>query len=300
MLDTASPKPRGRGPRSVAALKPDDPKASVSFDPAEIKSDSDLPSMSGSLLRGLSLLETLAEAPSPVLLVELAERVRLDSSTVYRLMQTLCMEGFAVRLSSKRYCAGPRAVRLLSNYHPVNSLCSEAGTTLRELRDRVGETVMLIVFVGAQRVIIAVVQGREILSPSYETWLRTPIHGSASGKIMLMQLTEKRREELLGPPPYQAATEFTVRDEAALRAQLDVARANGFAVARDDALVGMTAIAAPITWNDHPLGCIAIVGNSSRLNREVEASLGAALRGSATLIVNAAPSVRTLSNFLGV
>ncbi|MCF3948752.1 IclR family transcriptional regulator [Acidiphilium iwatense] len=279
--------------------KIDDIRATVSFDPVDVKADHESPSASGSLLRGLSLIEALAEAPSPLLLVELAERVRLDSSTVYRLMQTLCVEGFAVRLSSKRYCAGPRAIRLLSNYHPVNSLCNETGTALRELRDRVGETVMLIIFVGAQRVIVAVVQGREILSPSYETWLRTPIHGSASGKIMLMQLNAKRQEELLGPPPYCAATEFTVRDEDVLRAQLDAARACGFTVARDDALVGMTAIAAPITWNGHSLGCIAIVGNSSRLGREIEGTIGAALRETATLIVNAAPSVRTLANFLG-
>jgi IclR family acetate operon transcriptional repressor len=279
--------------------KTDDIRSPISFDPVDVKGDLDTPSASGSLLRGLSLIEALSEAPTPLLLVELAERVRLDSSTVYRLLQTLCTEGFAVRLNSKRYCLGPRAIRLLSNYHPINCLCSEAGTALRELRDRLGETVMLIIFVGTQRVIVAVIQGREILSPSYETWLRTPIHGSASGKIMLMQLNAKRQEELLGPPPYRAATEFTVNGKEALSAQLDLARTRGFAVARDDALVGMTAIAAPITWSGHSIGCIAIVGNSSRLGPEIEGAVGMALQESATLIVNAAPSVRMLVNFLG-
>lgn len=256
-------------------------------------------SVSGSLLRGLSVIETLAESPSPILLVELAERVRLDSSTVYRLVQTLCQEGYAVRLGSKRYCAGPRAIRLLSTYHPVNSLCNECETVLQELRNRVGETVMLIIFVGTQRVIVKVAQGREILAPSYETWLRTPLHGSAAGKVLLMQMSAERRREVLGPPPYAAATEYTECDEVALAAQLAEARERGFVVARDDAFVGMTALAAPITFLGRAVGCVAIVGSSSRLGRETEETLGAALRETGTLIVNAVPSVRSLAHFVG-
>ena len=267
--------------------------------PATTSADPESHAVGGSLLRGLSLIETLAESPSPILLVELAERVRLDSSTVYRLAQSLCQEGYAVRLGSKRYCAGPRTICLLSTYHPVNSLCSECETVLQELRNRVGETVMLIIFVGIQRVILKVVQGREILSPSYETWLRTPLHGSASGKILLMQMGAERWREVLGPPPYQAVTEFTECDEAALAAQLASARERGFVVARDDALVGMTALAAPLTFLGRAVGCVAIVGSSSRLGREAEETLGAALRDTGTLIVNAVPSVRSLAHFIG-
>ena len=258
------------------------------------------PSATGSLLRGLSLIEALAEAPSPVLLVELADRVRLDSSTVYRLLQILVQEGYAVRLSSKRYCAGPRAIRLLSTYHPINSLCNEVEAALHELRDRVAETIMLIIFVGMQRVIVKVVQGREILSPSYETWLRTPLHGSASGKVMLMQMSLEKQQEVLGPPPYLAATEHTIRDAETLREHLAEARARGFVVARDDALVGMTALAAPITWSGRALACVAIVGSSSRLGPQMEEPLGSALSDTAKLIVNAAPAVRTLAHFVGV
>lgn len=282
--------------KAIRKTKPPrhEPRQRALDEPAEA------PSSTGSLLRGLSLVEALAEAPSPVLLVELAERVRLDSSTVYRLLQILVQEGYAVRLSSKRYCAGPRAIRLLSTYHPVNSLCNEVEAALHELRDRVAETIMLIIFVGMQRVIVKVVQGREILSPSYETWLRTPLHGSASGKIMLMQMSLEKQQEALGPPPYAATTEHTVRDAEALREQLAQARTRGFVVARDDALVGMTALAAPITWNGRALACLAIVGSTLRLGPKMEEPLGSALRETAKLIVNGAPAVRTLAHFVGV
>ncbi len=155
-------------------------------------------SSTGSLLRGIRIIETLADAPSPLLLVELAERVHLDSSTVYRLVQSLAQEGFVVRLSSKRYVAGPRTLRLLGTYHPVNRFCRDVELVLQQLRDQVGETIMLVLFAGIERVIVKIVQGRESLSQSYETWLRTPLHGSASGKLLLMQTPLPRLRELLG------------------------------------------------------------------------------------------------------
>jgi len=253
----------------------------------------------GSLLRGIRIIETLADAPSPLLLVELAERVHLDSSTVYRLVQSLAQEGFVVRLSSKRYVAGPRTLRLLGTYHPVNRFCRDVELVLQQLRDQVGETIMLVLFAGIERVIVKIVQGRESLSQSYETWLRTPLHGSASGKLLLMQMPLQRLRELLGPPPYPAATEFTVTTETALLQALETARANGYAVARDDAFVGMTAIAAPITCHQGALGCLTVVASSARLSRENEDQLGVALRDCANLIINAVPSVRSLAHCLG-
>lgn len=254
----------------------------------------------GTLLRGLRIIETLAEAPAPVTLAELAERVRLDNSTVHRLVQLLTEEGYAARRGkSKRYCAGPMTISLLSTYHPINNFRRETDEILRRVREETGETVLLVLFLGSQRIILNLIQGRESLAPSYQTWLRSPVHGSASGKVMLMYLPEKLANEVLGPPPYAAATPFTTTDPKLLADELASARKRGFVVSRNDALVGVTAIAAPIIWKNSAVGCLVIAGGSTRLSEDVAQTLGAALSNAAELISNAAPSLRSIAHFVG-
>lgn len=255
---------------------------------------------SGTLLRGLKIIEVLAESPAPLTLAELAERVRLDNSTVYRLVQLLAEEGYAVRRgSSKRYCAGPMTVSLLSTYHPVNNFRRETDEILRRVREETNETIILVLFLGTQRIIINLVQGRENLSPSYQTWLRSPIHGSASGKVMLMYMSEKAANEVLGVPPYAAVTPYTITEPKALADHLAAARAQGFVVSRDDALVGITAIAAPVTWKSRAVGCLTIAGDSARLSKDTASNLGTLLKNAADLISNVVPSLRGIAHYVG-
>lgn len=254
----------------------------------------------GTLLRGLRIIEALAEAPTPLTLVELAERVRLDNSTVHRLVQSLSEHGYAVRRgTSKRYCAGPMTVSLLSTYHPINNFRRETDEILRRVREETDETILLILFLGAQRIIVNLIQGRESLAPSYETWLRSPIHGSASGKVMLSYLPEKAANDLLGSEPYPAVTPFTIRDAKTLCEELSVSRKRGFVISRDDTLVGMTAIAAPILWKSRAVGCLAMAGDSNRLVNATAEAVGSALNQAAGLISNVVPSLRSIAHFVG-
>ena len=56
------------------------------------------------------------------------------------------------------------------------------------------------------------IRGRLPLSPYYDTWLKSPLHGSASGKILLAWLPDEEREQLLGPGPYTSHTPKTVTE----------------------------------------------------------------------------------------
>mgnify|MGYP000382543358 CR=1 FL=1 len=255
---------------------------------------------SGTLLRGLRIIEALAEAPTPLSLAELAERVRLDNSTVHRLVQLLSEHGYAVRRgSSKRYCAGPMTVSLLSTYHPINNFRRETDEILRRVREETGETILLVLFLGSQRIILNLVQGRESLATSYQTWLRSPVHGSASGKVMLMYLPDKAANDLLGAEPYASVTPFTITDAKTLSEYLNAARKRGFVVARDDTLVGMTAIAAPILWKSRAIGCLTVAGDSNRLADGTAEAVGAALSKASGLMSNVVPSLRSVAHFVG-
>lgn len=254
----------------------------------------------GQLHRGLSLVRIVIAAPSPLTLSELAERAELDPSTVSRLTQILIGEGYLVRQGAgKRYSAGPRAVSLLSPYHPVNVFRRETSELLQRLRDSCGETSALVVFLGFERLIIEIAQGREALAPFYDTWLRTPLHASATGKVLLSYLGPKQQRALLGPDPLPKSTAKSCNSLVELEKDLLSVRANGFIVSRDEVYAGITAIAAPIIYGQNIVAALSVVGSSDRLSPASCQEISLKMRDAATLISNATPSLRALGHYLG-
>lgn len=255
----------------------------------------------GQLLRGLALIRSVIDAPTPVTLGELATRTGLDPSTTLRLTQILIGEGYLVRHDpGKRYSAGPRALSMLSAYHPINSFRREVTEILQRLRDDIGETVGVVLFLGSERMIVDIAQGREALAPFYDTWLRTPLHAAASGKVLLASLGPKQRRDLLGPEPFSAPTEHTLTSHQALEQELERCRRRDYAISIDDVHVGLTAVAAPITHGQRTVGSLVTVGSSIRLPADTCDAIGIALRDAARLVGAATPSVRPLAHYVGV
>lgn len=250
---------------------------------------------SGSLTKGLRIIEMLVESPTPQGLSDISSSAGVDSSTAHRLIQPLIERGYIVRDNqSRRYMAGPRALSPFGMSHPLKELGREALPLLTSLRNNTGESCSLVLFIGSQRVTIETVRGAHPLVPYYDTWLRSPLHGSASGKVLLASLAADERLALLGDGPYQAATPFTITDPTTLEHHLAEVNERGYAMARDDAFVGMTAIAAPVKYLGRVIGCIAMVGRSDAIVESADAELGAALSNAAALLTHSAPSLRAV------
>ena len=255
----------------------------------------ELASASGSLGKGLRLIELLIESPTPRGLSELAADAGVDTSSVHRLLQPLLERGYVVRdAESRRYMAGPKALGPYSMTHPLKELGRDALPILTSVRNSTGETTAIVTFIGGQRLNTETVRGAHALVPYYDTWLRSPLHGSASGKVLLAALSRKERQALLGPGPYPAATPKTITDPEELERQLEEVKQSGYAIARDDAFAGMTAIAAPFTYSQRVVGCIAIIGRSDSIPPEAESKLGIALVNAAALLTHSAPSLRAV------
>lgn len=249
-------------------------------------------SKNGSLARGLRICEVLLESPSPMSLLELANACDLDSSTTYRMAIVLLDLGYIRRDDAgKRYFAAPRLLSPLGIMHPINEFRREARHVLESVRDTTNETTSLVLYVGGERLIVDLALGAQSVVPYYETWLRSPLHGSATGKIMLAFSDPVRRETLLGVGPYEAVTPHTITDPMSLESEVETIRKNQYAVSRDEVFVGLAAIAAPILFRDQIVGCVAVVGKTSSITPDREAELGLAVKMSASLIAHTAPQV---------
>jgi len=254
----------------------------------------------GSLSRGMQVVDVLTSAQGLLTLSEIAALTNLDSSTTLRLLHTLIELGYAVRDdATKRYLAGPRALSPLSLFHPLTVFRREAEQVLISLQQSTRETCALILFLGKERLVVDFVRGRQPLSPYYETWLKSPLHGSASGKLLLAWLSDEERLQLLGPGPYAAHTAHTVTDATVFYERLEEIRDQGYAVARDDAYRNLIAIGVPLIMPGYsqPLGCLVATSTSNLLPEEAEADIVASLKAGAKLLIGSAPSLQNLRHW---
>ena len=257
----------------------------------ETKSDS------GTLQRGFAILELLNEATRPLISREIADAIQVNDSTVHRLLQTLRELGYVCRDEAKRYHASPKSFLPLTIYHPLNLLRREAFEPLRALREQFGLTASFIVFVGTERLVLDVSGVTGMLTPYYDTYLRSPIHASASGKLLLQSLSPKARGELLGPGPYRAYTPKTNTDPDDLARELDESARRGFAVNLDENFIGISAIGALIICGPgQAAGCLLLAGASDRFNEQRIEEIGQALREKANLFSFGSPPLRAVKS----
>lgn len=257
----------------------------------ETKSDS------GTLQRGLAILELLNEATRPLAAREIADAIRVNDSTVHRLLQTLRELGYVCRDGAKRYHSSPKSFLPLTIYHPLNLLRREAFEPLRALREQFGLSASFIVFVGSERLVLDVSGVTGMLTPYYDTYLKSPIHASASGKLLLQSLSPKARDELLGAGPYRSYTPKTITDPEALSRELDETARRGYSVNLDEHFVGISAMGALILCGPGQAGgCLLLAGASDRFNEARIEEVGRALQEKAHLFSFGSPPLRAVKN----
>lgn len=249
----------------------------------------------GSLQKGLTLVEILLDSQAPTTLTDLAALSGFDVSSTHRLLQVLMERGYVVREEiAKRYVAGPRALSTLKILHPLNEFRRTARPILESLRNTSNQTTSLVVFVGNERLTLDVARGENQLVPYSDPWLRSPLHASATGKILIAWKSEEDRRKLLGDGPYKNFAPGTITDPALLSVSLAQIRDRGYSVGRDEPHLGITTIASPFVYAQHIMGCIALTARSDAIAESFEKEIGFALRTSASLLSHSGTDLRSL------
>lgn len=143
------------------------------------------PEISQTLDRGLRLLDTVAVEPGGYTIGELAERLELNRTVVYRLVATLELHGLVHRDRSGRVTAGLGLIPLSHAVRPV--LQARTTPVLRTLADELGATAHLTVAEGDEAIAIAVVEPRWTdFHVAYRVGARHDVHDAAAGRAILL------------------------------------------------------------------------------------------------------------------
>ena len=220
--------------------------------------------------RAISILDVLAQGGTRTG-AEIARELRVHRSTALRLLGTLERHALVERdQRTARYRLGRRLPQLASVVTGEFDLRFVARPVCERLAAAVGETATLDVLVGD--VIVPVEQATASTSVVSVNWLgrRTPVHCTASGKVIAAFGKDAVRERLL-TLPLDRVTPSTITDRAKLEAQLEDARQTGVAQTHEELEVGLDAIAAPVFGVDGDVvAALDVSGPSHRLRNRLD------------------------------
>jgi IclR family acetate operon transcriptional repressor len=221
-----------------------------------------------SVERAITILDVLA-AGGWLSGAEIARELDVHRSTALRLLGTLERHALVERdPRSAKYRLGQRLAQLASVVTGESDLRSLARPVCEGLAGALGETVTLDVLVGDE--IVPIEQATASTSVVSVNWLgrRTPVHCTASGKVIVAFGPAAIRERLLGRP-LARSTAHTITARAELEKQLSDALKDGFARTYEELEVGLDAVAAPVlAASGEVVAALDVSGPSHRLRAE--------------------------------
>jgi DNA-binding IclR family transcriptional regulator len=257
--------------------------------PAPLLAERQVPSKYSvpNLDRALSILEILSVAPAGLTLSEIAATLEIPTNSVFRISRTLEERGYLERNeATKKFLLTQKLLRLsCAPAAGERSLTESALETMRGLRDRTLETVLLGTISGAEGIVLEQVPGRHPFRFCVDVGVRFELHTAAPGKAMLAALPPAEACALMDRMPFTRFNARTITKRSAFEAELRLTQARGFGVDEGEEREGAHCVGSVIfDRQGAPAGGIWITGPSSRLPASNFDSVGLLVRDAALAV----------------
>jgi IclR family transcriptional regulator, acetate operon repressor len=220
--------------------------------------------------KALDVLDAIGNAPSGLSQPELAARLGLPRTTMYRLLGTLVTRGMLRRDPARRvYALGARCFEYARSAYAMPDLVAAATAELRALRDMTGETTYLAAIDGLEVVSLERCDGAHDQRSNTAVGQRKPLHCTSQGKAILSALPAERRDAIVKAIALHAQTPHTITDRRKLQAELRSTAARGWSVDDEEITLGVRCCGAPIVDGAGQVrGALSVAGPAFRLTVE--------------------------------
>ncbi|MFE7316889.1 IclR family transcriptional regulator [Streptomyces sp. NPDC057555] len=214
--------------------------------------------------RAVSVLESLARLGEAGV-TELADELGVHKSTAFRILGVLENRGLVEQEKERgKYFLGAGVLRLAGAAAIRLDISQEGQPVCRALAGETGETANIAVLDADAAVNIMQVRGSAAVTAFNWLGRRTPLHATASGKVLLAHLPPERQDALLGRK-LARFTEHTLTAPGALRKQLAAVHDDGFACTVEEFETGLNAVAAPVrSYDGSVIGALGVSGPAYR------------------------------------
>lgn len=249
----------------------------------------------GSLEKALDVLDAIGAAPEGLGQSELAARLSLPRTTVYRLLATLVARGLVRRDPLRKvYCLGFRCFEMARQAYAMPDLAAAAALELRALRDLTGETTYLATLDGREVISLERCDGAHSQRSAAVLGQRKPVYCTSQGKAILSVMPDEARDTIVREAVLKPLTPLTITDRRRLQAELRITRARGYAIDDEEIVLGVRCVGAPVVDSSGQVrGAISVAGPAYRLTRARLELLGPEVAEAARRVGAQLPSINT-------
>lgn len=199
------------------------------------------------LAQGLGILSLFGGEARSFTAPEIAKRLSLPRTKVFRLLQTLMSMDYVRSSEDKRhFTLGPALLRGGFSYLASLDMVEVAQPILQRLRDETGLSSHMAIRDRREIVYVARFAARSTMSSSVHIGTRFPVHATIMGRMTIFEMDDRELADLFRDQPMQRFTAQTPTTLKALKTLLAEDRQRGYAVSQAFFESGVSAIAAPV------------------------------------------------------
>jgi DNA-binding IclR family transcriptional regulator len=224
----------------------------------------------GVLTKAASILAVFSHKKPSLGLKEISTATGIPKTTAFRILSSLAEHGLCeFDESTEKYSLGFFLLHLADIRRRQTDVHSVAVPIMREIRNAIGETVVLSVRSGEARVHIHAVEGLHTMRRTADLGVSAPLYAGAASKVLLAGMEDDEIKSYLARTSMTKFQKSTITDAKSLWAEIEIIRQRGYAESLGELISGGGALAAPI--RDHmgrTVGVIDILTPESRYTPE--------------------------------
>lgn len=206
--------------------------------------------------KGLEIVNLLADVQKPMKVAEIAVRLSMPRTTVYRLLASLEENGFVRRVApDMSFFLSLRFLKLGELVRESLELRKIAIPIMEKLRDQVNLAVHLVVRDGNDAVYIEKVESKRPVRLFTQVGRRVPLHVTACPRVLLASCPDAEISNYLATTKMVKYTANTVTDPEVLWRLIREIREKGYSIAWGELEPETAAVAAPV--RDHQGNVVA-------------------------------------------
>lgn len=255
----------------------------IEFPSNQTDTDASPPDLSGSLSKGLALIELLAGSDGPQGVTQIANQFAIGKSGIHRILQIMKAAGWVRQTPQGEYECTLKLWELGVRLVERIDLRRLAAPFMKKLADETQESIHLSVLDGTDVLYLDKLDSTQAIAAFTRIGGRAPAYCVASGRALLSHMDEAIVAR--ATQNMKSFTKLTITSPDKLRNELQQVRRNGYAINRGEWNEGVRGLAAPIFDSSaRVLAAIGIAGPGERMTDSV-------MKGYAPLVVFAAHNI---------
>ncbi|MFD0616665.1 IclR family transcriptional regulator [Paenibacillus sp. GCM10027629] len=221
--------------------------------------------------RVLDILELFTGQKDSYNLTEISKELNMPPSSTYLILQNMLNRGYLeTDRHGKQFRIGYKLFTIRSGYMRSTSLTGEFSQIAQKIVDDLNETVSLAIKAGDQLLYIGEKASTQALRFNPNVGTTLPLHATASGKIMLSDLTMEELRILYPSDQLEQTTEKTISSFEDLITELEKVKRAGFGYNLGETVDGVHCVAGAVfDAEDRIAASISISIPALRITEEV-------------------------------